>query len=91
MNATPTCKNKSIELPPRCLDCIDNDFDTFVDFAGLDGNESTAADNDATCASFQGDFEGSLPGSVPEFSTIGIILALIIAALGIAYVVKRRE
>ena len=87
----PTCKDTAKDNPPECVDCDDNDGDTYTDYAGLDGIYGNA-DDDVGCASFSDDFElpGETPGEIPEFSTIGSLLASVIAGLGIAFVVKKK-
>ena len=44
---------------------------------------------DRVCCSHSGQAPGA--GAIPEFSTIGIVLALVVALLGIAFVIKKNK
>ncbi len=62
----------------NCNDGIDNDND------GLTDCEDPDCSNDPICGSGEGD-------AIPEFSTVGMILAVLIAIVGIALIIKRRN
>ena len=79
LNATPTCKNTSVESPAACMDCVDNDADALIDFAEDPGCDSLA-DNDET----------DIP-VIPEFSPIGLILMVIIIGVGTVFMITKKR
>ena len=79
-DVTPTCKNKTIESAPQCVDCVDNDADLQIDFP-----------NDLQCLNYDDYDESDGLPAVPEFSTIGGIIILIIAGLGTALIIKKKK
>jgi len=84
INATPTCQNRTLDNPPECVDCINNDpvEDSDIDFP---------ADSGCTGFADLSEFVGGGEPAIPEFSTIGLILTLITVGLGVALIMRRRR
>ena len=90
---TPTCKNISTELPSECVDCIDNDEDGLIDYQGLYNN---GTNKDDICSSFtyiSESIEEEDPGEgvIPEFSTIGVIVAVGVVLVIVAVMRKKKN
>jgi len=87
-SGTPTCELRDV-LTPECVDCLDNEPDGFFDFNGY-ANDGVDADGD--CTGYDGALEeGSAEPAVPEFSTFGLILVVLIAIAGIFVIRKMNK